>query len=78
VDEGVFITQVASGSPAAEAGLETSDVIVSVDGEEIATAEELIRTIHSSQIGQRIEITFWRGDIENTTEAILVESPPPP
>ena len=78
VDEGVLITQVAPGSPAAKAGLEAGDVIVSVDDKEIATAQELIRAIHSSQIGQKIGITFWRGDTRNTTEVIPAESPPPP
>jgi len=76
-DEGVLITQVGPGSPAAKAGLEAGDVIVSLDGEEIASAEDLIRAIHTSQIGRRIEITFWRGDTENITEAILAERPPP-
>jgi len=78
IDKGVFITEVAPGSPAAEAGLEAGDVIAGLNGEEIATAEELIRAIHSSQIGQKMEITFWRSDTQNTTEAILIESPPPP
>ncbi|MFQ6121837.1 MAG: S1C family serine protease [Dehalococcoidales bacterium] len=78
VDEGVLITHVAPGSPAAKAGLQAGDVIVSVNGEKTVTAEEIIRVIHISQIGQRIEITFWRGNTEDTTEAILAESPPPP
>ena len=78
VDKGVVLTQVNSNSPAAAAGLEQWDVIVSVDGAEITTADELIRVLHSSQIGQGIEITFWRGDTQSVTEAILTESPPPP
>ena len=77
VDKGAFITHVAPDSPADNAGLETEDVIVSMSGEEIATAYDLIQAIHSSQIGHEVEIVFWRGDIENTTFATLVESPPP-
>jgi len=78
VDEGILLTLVAEGSPANKAGLEVGDVIVSFGGEKTATAEEMIQLIHSSQIGREIEITFWRGDVENTTVAILSESPPPP
>ena len=78
VEEGVLLTLVAEGSPAGKAGLEVGDVIVSFGGEKIATAEEMIQLIHSSQIGQELEITFWRGDTENTTVVILSESPPPP
>ncbi len=77
VDKGAFVTYVSPNSPAAEAGIEPKDVIVSLDDKEIATAKELIQAIHSSQIGQRVEIVFRRGDTENTTYAILTESPPP-
>ncbi|TET26893.1 MAG: PDZ domain-containing protein [Dehalococcoidia bacterium] len=75
VDEGAFITEVAAGSPADEAGIEASDVIVSLDGKKIATAQDLIQAIHSSQIGQKVKIILWRGGSKNTTHAVLVESP---
>ncbi len=78
VEEGVLLTLVAEGSPAGKAGLEVGDVIVSFGGEKIAASQEMIQLIHSSQIGQELEITFWRGDTENTTVVILSESPPPP
>ena len=77
VDKGVFVTEVASNSPADKSGLKAGDVIVSMDGKEAATAEDLIRAIHSSQIGQEVEITFWRGKTKDTTTAILAERPPP-
>ncbi len=77
VDKGAFITEIAPGSPADKAGIEPGDIIVGVDGQEITTAQELIQAIHSSQIGQRVKITFWRGNIKNTTNATLAERPPP-
>ena len=77
VDKGAFITEVAPGSPADEAGLEAEDVIVSLGDQEIATAQELVKAIHSSEIGQKVEITFWRGDTKNTTYVTLGERPPP-
>lgn len=76
VDEGAFITEVAVGSPADEAGIEAGDVIVEFDGEEITTADELIQAIHSRQIGQKVSIVYWRGNVQNTTYATLAESPP--
>jgi len=77
VDKGVLLTQVVADSPAATAGLDAGDVIVAVDGKEISDAQELIRTIHASQVGEPLEITFWRGDIQSTTQVIPAESPPP-
>ncbi|MCL0091933.1 trypsin-like peptidase domain-containing protein, partial [Dehalococcoidales bacterium] len=77
VDKGAFITYVASGSPADKAGIKPGDVIVSLNGNEITSAEDLIRAIHSSQIDQKVEITFWRGETRNTTYAILIERPHP-
>ncbi len=77
VDKGTLITEVAPGSPADNAGLAVGDVIVSLAGKEITTAQELIQAIHSSQIGQEVEITSWRGNTKNTTYATLIERPPP-
>ena len=77
-DKGVLITQVVSDSPAIQAGLSEGDIIVGIDDKDIATTEELIQVIHSSRVGQGIQIKFWRGNTQNTAEAILAESPPPP
>jgi serine protease Do len=75
VDKGAFLAEVSPGSPAHKAGLREGDIIVSVNGEEITTAQELIRAIHAGQIGQEVEITYWRGETKNTTTAILAERP---
>ena len=77
VNKGTLVTEVASGSPADKAGLETGDVIISLEGKEISTAQELVQAIHSSQIGQEVEITYWRGETKNTTYATLTKSPAP-
>lgn len=77
VEAGVLVTQLVSGSPADKAGLEQGDVIVNIDGVDIISAEQMIRLIHSSQVGQTIVITYWRGETQNTTSTALAESPPP-
>lgn len=77
VNTGALITSVVPGSPAADAGLQEGDVIVSLAGRDIANTEELLQIIHSSQISQEVEITYWRGDTRNTTSANLIESPAP-
>jgi serine protease Do len=77
VDKGVLVTEVAADSPADKAGLQAGDVITIIEGEEISDASELRQVIDSCEIGQRVEITFWRGETEHTTYATLTESPPP-
>jgi len=77
VDEGALVIQVAVGSPAADAGIQAGDIITHLDGEEITTAEALMQAIYSKEIGQHIEIVYWRGDSSNITYATLEENPPP-
>lgn len=77
VEQGAFVTRVAAGSPADEAGLKEGDVIVQMDGEAVTSSGELLKAIHSRNIGQTVEIVYWRGDTRGTTEATLIESPPP-
>ena len=78
VNQGTLVTEVAPNSPAAQAGLELGDVIVGFKDEEITNTDDLIQAIRASQIGQEVEITYWRGETKYTTYATLIESPPPP
>jgi serine protease Do len=77
VESGVLITQVVSGSPTDIAGLKPGDVITRFAGKDITTAEDMIRAIHLSEIGQKVPVTYWRGKAEYSTEITPIESPPP-
>ena len=77
VNSGAFVTDVTAGSPAEEAGIRQRDVITGFDEKKITTADELNQAVYSSQIGQRVKITFWRGNSEKTTYATLRASSPP-
>ena len=77
VSEGVLLTEVADNSPASEARLKAGDVIVRFGDAEITSLPELTRAIHSAEIGEEVEITFWRGDTRQTAVVVLAESPPP-
>lgn len=77
VEQGAFVTRVATGSPADGAGLKEGDVIVQMDKEAVTSSGELLKAIHSRDVGQTVEIVYWRGDNRGTTEATLIESPPP-
>ena len=61
VPEGVRISGVARDSGAAEAGLETDDVILAVDGESVADRTELLRRMARRAAGETIRLDLLRG-----------------
>jgi S1-C subfamily serine protease len=75
VGAGALITSVSSGSPASEAGLRAGDVIVKMDDGDINTAAELTTAISSHQIGDQVEIVYYRGNVQQVASATLEESP---
>jgi len=77
VDKGVLITEVASGSPAAKAGLKAGDIITKVEEKEIISVDELLTLVNTYKVGQTVEITFWRDSDQKTSSVTLAESPPP-
>jgi putative serine protease PepD len=53
--------QVATPSPAAEAGIQQGDIITAFNGKETATAEELIAALRSTKPGDRVQLDVLRG-----------------
>ena len=74
VDAGALITSVSSGSPADEAGLKAGDVITKMDNESISTSDDLVSAIESRQIGDQVEIVYYRGSVQKVANATLGES----
>jgi serine protease Do len=75
VSAGALITSVSSGSPASKAGLRAGDVIVKIDDENISAAADLTTAIASHQIGDQVEIVYYRGNAQQVVTATLEESP---
>jgi S1-C subfamily serine protease len=76
VNAGALITSVTSGSSADEAGLRAGDVITKMDAEDISIAAELSSALGSHEIGDQIEIVYYRGNVRQVVTATLEESPP--
>ncbi|HTU06132.1 MAG TPA: trypsin-like peptidase domain-containing protein, partial [Trebonia sp.] len=57
---GVRVASVVSGGPADRAGLRTGDLLLNVDGHEVATAQDLQRLMFAETIGRRLAITVMR------------------
>jgi serine protease Do len=76
VSDGALIIQIADNSPAAEAGLEPGDIIVSYDGKEITDSQDMVNAIHQSQIGVKTEIIYWRGSKKINGTIVPAENAP--
>ena len=70
-DNGVAVTEVQSGSPAADAGLKQGDVITAIDGTKVTTPLALRNAVQQHSSGDEITITYTRDGASNTTKATL-------
>ena len=70
---GVGVTDVQSGSAAANAGLKTGDVITAVDGTNVTTAAALASAIQQHSSGDQITVTYTR-DGKSTTAKVTLGS----
>jgi S1-C subfamily serine protease len=57
---GLRVASVVSGGPADRAGLRTGDLLLTADGHEVATAQDLQRLMFAEAIGRRLGITVMR------------------
>jgi S1-C subfamily serine protease len=56
----VMVGTVESDSAAARAGLRSGDIIVALDGETIAGADDLVRALTGDKIGRDVELDVLR------------------
>jgi S1-C subfamily serine protease len=73
--QGAVVTQVQSGSPANTAGIQIGDVIVSLDGKAVTSADQLAVAIQNDMPGQHVKIGLYRGQKQLTVTAILAANP---
>lgn len=71
---GVLVQGVRQGGPAAEGGLRPGDVIVAVNGVEVATVGDLQQRIAALRPGEEVEVTFYRDGRRQTVEVELGEA----
>jgi serine protease Do len=71
--DGVLVTSVTDGSPAARAGLKAGDVITTVNGERIGAREDLLRALRDAT-SEDVKIGIVRDKKESTITA-KIESP---
>jgi putative serine protease PepD len=72
---GVRLTEVRPGTPAASAGLQAGDVITSIDGQSVRSASELSSAIDAKKPGDRVTLTYLRSGQSHTATVTLAERP---
>jgi S1-C subfamily serine protease len=71
VDESLTITRIAAGSPAESAQLQVGDVILTVNGTEITSADDLRAVIEAAAAGDVVTLTVQRDAAEVSVEVTL-------
>ena len=70
---GVYVVEVVKGGPAERAGLQSGDRIVSIDGTEIASKDDLGTLMQKHAAGDTLSITIARGGQMQTINVTLGE-----
>ena len=74
--EGALVTDVPEG-PAADAGIQSGDVILVFDGEKVDDTRELVRIVAETEVGRTVPVLVFRNGAETELEVAigLLEEP---
>ena len=73
VPMGALVNSVEKGGPAEKAGVEPGDIIIKVDGREIANSNVLPRIVTQIPPGKRVTLTVWRGGAQRDLGVVVAE-----
>ncbi len=71
VPRGALVAQVEKDSPAAKAGLQPGDIILSVNGQPVNDSADLPMMIGLSEPGTKVALGVWKNHKEQTIDAVL-------
>ncbi|NUR17785.1 MAG: PDZ domain-containing protein [Dermatophilaceae bacterium] len=72
---GAQVAAVSNGTPAANAGIRTGDVIIAVDGQRVDSATALVAQIREMTAGEKTKLTIIRGGSRQDVEVTLAVKP---
>ena len=73
--KGISVQEVIKDSPAEKAGLKKGDIIIKIDGKEVASVPELNRERNKHKIGDTVTLTLLRSGKEEEVQITLGETP---
>ena len=72
---GALVSRVEKGAAASKAGIATSDIILTFDGTEVETSNDLPRIVGQTRPGKRVEVEVWRNKKLKTLRLTVGEIP---
>jgi serine protease Do len=75
IDQGVYVAKIATGGPAAQAGIREGDIILKVAGRDTNSVADLRALLDAQPVGGRIDVVISRGGQTSTVSVLLVEMP---
>jgi serine protease Do len=73
--DGVVLSKVTAGMPAAKAGLKEGDIVTTLAGKPIKDVRGLQRAVAELPLGQPVEMTFWRDGASKKLAVTIEEQP---
>jgi S1-C subfamily serine protease len=70
--QGVYIADVRTGSAAGQAGIESGDVVLQIEGSDVDSPGELQSAVAQFRPGDRISVTLWRDGTRRTVQPRLM------
>ncbi|HJQ98162.1 MAG TPA: PDZ domain-containing protein [Candidatus Polarisedimenticolaceae bacterium] len=71
VDGGVQILEIVPGGPAAKAGLNSGDIVIRIDGKDVAQEADLTKVLKRHAPGETVGLTILRGGETKNKDLVL-------
>ena len=71
VNQGAYVAEVTSDSPADQAGIKQGDIITAIDDQEITSSDGVVLAVRSHNVGDTVQVKLMRGSQEMTVSVTL-------
>jgi S1-C subfamily serine protease len=75
VNTGILVTNVVPRSPAKKAGVAPGDVILTIEGSNVSSIQELKTEINKKRVGDGVKIEILRGTRKGSIDLVIEGSP---
>ena len=73
--DGVLISEVVTGGPADDAGIEPGDVIIAINGQQTLRDDDVNIAILDGEVNQKMKLTVLRAGVKKDVTMTLLQRP---